>query len=699
MDGERMLALGEPRLWHGGDYNPDQWDEATRADDVRLMKLSHMNIMTVGVFAWSQMEPKEGQYDWGWLDDTFERLHAAGIRVALATPSAAPPRWLTTAHPEALMVQPDRRRRPHGSRVNYCPTSPLYREHVARINGALAERYGRHPAMRLWHVSNEYGGIQCMCDLCAEGFREWLRRRYGDLDTMNCQYWSAFWSHRFGDWAEVIPPYADCGVVPNALTLDWKRYTSWRVADFFRREVEVLREVTPSIPVTTNLMGTYGGLDYAGLADVMDVISWDSYPDVGGDPVHPAFRHALMRGLKANRPWILMESTPSSTNWKEFPTLKPPGLHRLWAWQAIAHGSDASMYFQWRRSRGAHEKFHGAAVEHAGTERARVFREVADLGAEMETLAPDLAGSRVHPARAGVVYDMQCRWALEGSCGPGRDKKWVETVQRFYRALWRRNVPVDVVRMDADWSQYDLIVAPMLYMVKSGAFPRSGDAEETRGRQDEAARIEEFVRRGGTFVTTYLSGIVNENDLVYEGGYPGPLRELLGVWIEETDVVEPGKSPNMMIMETHDLEGMKASYRCDRYLDLLEPEGARVLATYGKGWYAGRPALTVNRVGDGRAYHLACDCEDACLEDLLSALAREKGIEPLVPWAEEADGVEVLERRADGRRFLFLLNHANEERVVDLGAVRCRDLLDGRALEGRVTLEPLDARIAEAAPA
>ena len=451
-------------------------------------------------------------------------------------------------------------------------------------------------------------------------------------------------------------------------------------------EADFQREATPDVPVTTNLMGTYAGLDYAEFADVMDVISWDCYADVGGDPSGPAFGHALMRGLKGNRPWLLMEQTPSSTNWKPFPTLKPPGLMRLWSWQAVAHGSDSVMFFQWRRSRGAHEKFHGAVVAHIGNERPRVFREVAELGAELEKASEKVIGTRVAKARVGVLWDQQNRWAIEGSCGPGRDKRYVQTVRRHYAALWRRNIPVDVVRADADWSQYDILIAPMLYMVKSGEF----------GCENEAKRIQDWVASGGTFVATFLSGVVNENDLVYEGGYPGPLRELLGIWVEEIDGVEPGKQPNTMVMEKAALSAKKP-YTCDRLLELLETEGAEVLARYGRDWYAGRPCLTRNEFGEGSAYYIGADADDEFLRDFYGELAAGRGIEPLAKALEGSGGdVEVLVREAPGaRKLLFVLNHAREGRQVDLGELEGTDILTGERMGGRVELEGYGVRVVE----
>jgi len=682
-----------PTLWHGGDYNPDQWPPHIRKDDARLMKLAHVNVATTAIFAWSQLEPQPGRYDWSWLDETFDRLSKAGVFIALATPSAAHPRWLTAMHPEVQAADHHGRRLPHGARQRFCPSSPTYREHVARIDRALAERYDDHPALVLWHVSNEYAS-ECWCDLCAANFRVWLRERYGTLEVLNEQYWSAFWSHRFGDWSEVIPPYGPCGVVPSGLALDWRRFRSHMVCDFFKHEARVLSEVTPNVPVTTNLMGFFDGLDYAKFADVMDVISWDSYPPVGGDPAHVACTHAMMRGLKQNRPWLLMEQTPSSTNWMEYNALKAPGLMRLWSWRAIGHGSDSSMYFQWRRSRGGAEKFHGAVVAHVGSEEPRVFREVAALGDEMDRIGRRVVGTRAAKARVGILWDQENRWALEGSCGPSREKRMVETAAKHYRAVWRQNIPVDMVRLDADWSQYEVLVAPMLYMVKSGRFPLQAPPEEMTPRIDEAEKIADWVAAGGTFVATYLTGIVNETDLVYENGYPGPLRDLLGIWAEEIDAPAPGRDANRIIVKKGAFARARPAYACGRTFDLIHAEGAKVLATFGANWYKGRPCLTVSRAGQGLAYYIATDAEDAFLEDFYRAVCAAKGIVPLV---KPVDDVEVTLREGPDRRLLFIMNHAAKARQVNLGRLKGKDLLSGKALRGAVKLEPYGVRVIECA--
>lgn len=681
-----------PKLFHGGDYNPDQWPEDIRIDDVRLMKLSSMNLMSTGIFAWAQLEPEEGKFDWAWLDETFDRLGDAGVFVALATPSSSPPHWMADKYPEIQAVYKDTHRGLPGVRQVSCPTSPVYRRQTQRINQLLADRYGKHPALALWHVSNEYGHLwdHCYCDLCQQEFRNWLKKRYGDIDTLNEQWWARFWSHTFNDFSQINAP-TDHGHV-NGLTglmLDWRRFCSTQIVEFFKNECAPLRELTPEVPITTNLMGFFNGLDYAKFGDVLDVVSWDSYPEIDADPAFTAMAHCLMRGVKHGDPWLLMEQTPSSTNWHRYHRLKPPGLMRNVSLQAVAHGSDAVMYFQWRRCRGGHEKFHGAVVSHVGHENTRVFQEVAQLGGDLAALSSPVVGTRAAKARVGMLWAVENRWAVDLTAGPGKDKKFIETKLRHFRSVWKQNIPIDVVRLDGDWSHYDLLIAPLLYMVKSGRFPLDGTPEELRARIDEAAKINDFVAAGGTFVTTPLSGLVNESDLVYEGGYPGPLRKLLGIWSEEIDNRPEGEATNEMCI-TGELKLPKATYTCDHYFDQIHAEGADVLATYGKNWYAGRPCVTRNSFGAGHAYYLATCADEDFLTDFYGMLAGEKGIEPL---ASSAEDVEVLLREADDRKLLFVINHSDSQRTADLGSQSGTDLLTSEACSGTITLSPYAVRI------
>ena len=632
-----------PGLWHGGDYNPEQWPEATWDEDARLMREARFRVATLGVFSWAALEPEEGRFEFGWLDGVVERLAAADRFFVLATPSAAPPAWLSRRYPETLRTGSDRVRRLHGNRVNYSFFSPVYREKARDIARRLAERYGDHPRLLAWHVSNEYGGEDYGPHAIA-AFRAWLQARYGTLDRLNAAYWTAFWSHTYRDWDEIDAPGGPYGetALPG-LTVDWRRFTTDGTLEFMLNEAAPLREIAPNVPLTTNFMGTYPGLDYRRFAPHLDFACWDSYPGFDGPLnetgtwVATAFKHDLTRGLNRDGRWMLMEMSPSSSNWYPTMTLKRPGVHRFEALQAVAHGADGVQYFQWRQSRGSQEQLHGAVVNHGTREDGRVFGEVREVGEELESLAA-IAGSRV-VAEIAIVYDWEARWALEAACGPIQGEKgYQQTAIDHYRPFWEAGIPVDVVGPDADLTRYKIVLAPMLYSLPQGF----------------AERVEAFVEAGGTFVTTYLTGWVDGSGLVFEEGLLGPLRRVLGVWSEELDALPEGG--------TNAVQFDGRAYGCARFCEMIHPTTAETLGVYERDFYAGRPALTVNRYGSGRAYHVASRNEAAFTGAFLRGIAEEAGIRPLLDVLPE--GVTAQRRVGADRVYIFLMNATPRSQTV-----------------------------------
>jgi beta-galactosidase len=676
-------------LIHGGDYNPDQWLDRPDVleEDLRLMKLARCNAVSVGIFAWSTLEPREGEFTFDWLESVIERLQANGIRTILATPSGARPAWLALKYPEALRVTPDGRRRRFGERHNHCYTSPLYREKVGIINRELSSRFGRHPAVILWHLSNEYGG-QCHCDLCTQAFRRWLEERYGSLENLNRAWWGPFWSHSYSDWAEVYPPSPLGETTVHGLNLDWMRFVTDRTVDFMKFEIASVRERSPDIPVTTNLMGFYEGLNPWELAPELDVVSWDSYPGWHGtgertigkgewDPegrdwrlaANVAFLHELNRSLKS-KPFLLMESTPSATNWQAVSKLKRPGMHALSSIQAVAHGSDSVQYFQWRKSRGSFEKFHGAVVDHVGHEHTRVFQEVRALGEQLGRLG-QLAGTAITP-EAAVLYDWENLWALEDAAGPRNDrlKNYREDCLSHYYQLWRRAVSVDVVDHRRDFGGYKLLIAPMLYMV----------------REETAQRIEDFVRRGGSFICTFWSGIVDQSDLCYLGGFPGPLRKVLGIWAEEIDALYPSERRTLTMAEGNTL-GMTGTYTLRHFWERIHLEGATSLASFDADFFKGCPAVTRNAFGQGRAYYIASRNEESFLDAFYAAVLEEAGVTGA--WPDPLpEGVSVTRRVSPEAAFTLVMNFKDVEQALTLPAsMRKASLLVGKAEGSRLLLE------------
>ena len=601
-----MAELNLGFIGHGGDYNPDQWRDRPDIleEDVRLMKLAGCNLMSVGIFAWAALEPEEDRYDFDWLNDVLDRLHANGISVFLATPSGARPAWMSAKYPEVLRVREDGLRNFHGERHNHCFTSPVYRGFVGKINRALAERFGHHPAVVGWHISNEFSG-ECHCELCQRAFRDWLKERYGTLDRLNHAWWTGFWSKTYTDWEQLHSPSAVGERSVHGLNLAWKRFATHQTMDFIRAEAAPLRELTPDLPVTTNLMEFFGGLDYFELARELDFASYDSYPRWGGrdeewTALCAAFNYDWMRSLK-RRPFALMESTPSQVNWQEVCKLKKPGMHLLSCMQAVAHGADTVQYFQWRQSRGAAEKFHGAVVSHAGHEHTRTFRDVQAVG-EVLKLIGGVRGS-MPKNECALLFDTQNRWALEDCQGPRRDLKYLDTVLEHYRALRRRGIDVDIIDESCSLDGYRLVAAPMLYMLRPGA----------------AERLGAFVRRGGTLVCTCYTGRVDEDDLCFLGGFPGPLREVLGIWAEEIDGLYDDETNGIRMADG-------TCYRCDTLCDIVHAETARVLGTYAEDFYEGEPCVTCNAFGDGQAYYIATRPDAEFLDMFYERVAARAGV-------------------------------------------------------------------------
>lgn len=677
-------------LIHGGDYYPEQWLDRPDVleEDIRLMKLARCNAMSVGIFAWSSLEPREGEFSFDWLEGVIDRLYASGIRTILATPTGARPAWLARKYPQVLRVAPDGRRQHFGGRHNHCYTSPAYREKVGIINRELSSRFGRHPAVILWHISNEYGG-ECHCPLCAQAFRLWLEERYGGLEKLNRAWWNSFWSHSYSDWAEVEPPSPLGETTVHALNLEWKRFVTARTVDFLKLEIAAVRGSSPDLPVTTNLMGLYEGLNPWELAPELDVASWDSYPCWHGtgartagqgewDPqgrdwrlaANVAFVHDLHRSLKG-RPFLLMESTPSTTNWQAVSKLKRPGMHALSSIQAVAHGSDSVQYFQWRKSRGGFEKLHGAVVDHAGHERTRVFQEVRALGEQLAGLGP-LAGTRITP-EAAVLYDWENLWALNDAAGPRNDglKSYRQDCLAHYYQLWKRAIPTDVVDHRADFGRYKLLAAPMLYMV----------------RDETAGRIEDFVRGGGTFVCTYWSGIVDQIDLCHLGGFPGPLRNLLGIWAEEIDALYPAERRSLTMVGSNPL-GLAGTYTLRHFWERVHLEGAEALARFDGDLFAGAPALTRNAAGRGRAYYIASRNDEPFLDAFYGAVIDEAGLRGVWP-GRLPEGVSATRRVGKNHAYTVVMNFKAAEQELPLPeALRGAVFLAGSAAGASLVLGP-----------
>ncbi|MEU9488725.1 beta-galactosidase [Streptomyces decoyicus] len=624
----------------GGDYNPEQWPEEVWAEDLKLMKAAHVTMVTAGIFSWAKVEPRSGAWDFGWFDRVMDGLSGAGIAVCLATMTASPPPWLSHAHPEILPEDADGRRRWPGGRQHYCPSSPVYRAHAVRLVEQLATRYAGHPALALWHVGNEYGchTRQCYCEVSADDFRSWLRARYGSVDALNAAWSTAFWSQAYGDFDEVLPPRT-APTFPNpAQQLDYLRFGDEALRACYLAEKAVLDRVTPEVPVTTNLMPQHKPVDAFAWSAHMDTMALDFYQDpyAPDDHIRAGYVFDLMRSARSGQPWMLLEQAPGAVNWRPRNGPKPPGAMRLWSWQAVAQGADAVLYFQWRQSLGGAEKFHSAMLPHGGTD-TRIFREVTDLGRELASV-PGIEGTRSR-AEVALLADWHSWWALELDSKPSTALDHSRIALDHYRPLFEAGVACDVVPPQRELSGYRLVVAPNLYLLTA----------------DDAQRLASYVRDGGQLLVSFFSGIVDAHDRVHPGGYPAPLRELLGLRVEEFWPLDEGRSVAVG-------DGVLTG-RADLWSEVIGLEGAEALAHFTDGDLAGRPAVTRHAYGRGTVWYVGTRLDAALMRALLDDVRAAAGVAPVLPGLPE--GVQATVREGLGGRYLFLLNHG--ARTVEVG--------------------------------
>lgn len=659
-----------PHMLHGGDYNPEQWLDQPEVleEDIRLFRKAHINCVSLGIFSWAKLEPEEGVYDFGWLDEIIDRLYANGIYTVLATPSGARPQWLAQKYPEVLRVRPDGLRNFYGHRQNHCYTSPLYREKVTQIDTRLAEHYANHPAVILWHISNEFGG-ECHCELCQAAFREWVQKKYGTLDKLNHTWWANFWSHTYTDWSQVHSPSPVGETSVHGLDLDWRRFVTHQTIDFMKTEIAAVKAVNPDIPVTTNMMTMYTyELNYFAFRDALDVISWDNYPEwhnpyMGNEEVAKdcAMTHDMMRSLQ-KKPFLLMECTPNATNWQGVSKLKKPGMHQLSVIEAVAHGADSGQYFQLRQSRGSCEKFHSAVISNTGTENTRTFREVTDIGAVLEQLSDRVYGSGT-PAETAILFDTENKWALDKCQGPrniGLD--YFGNIRRNYSYFWKNGINVDIIDSTFDLSGYKLVIAPMLYLFRDGI----------------QEKLRRFVRDGGTLVTTCFTGVVNDTDLSFLGeATEDKLSDVLGLWVEEVD--------SLYDCESNRTTWNGKSYSLKELCEICHPTTCETLAVYETDFYAGKPVLTKNQFGKGVAYHVSASADTDFFHALYAKLAAACDLTYAIRTAVP-DGVSLTWRQSDTEKLIFVQNFGDSAAAVQLDQPY-ENVLSGETVSGSLNIE------------
>lgn len=656
---------------YGGDYNPEQWPEDTWAKDIEIFKQANINSATINVFSWALLEPEEGKYDFSKLDKIVTELSEAGFNIVMATSTAAMPAWMFKKYPDVARVDYQGRRHVFGQRHNFCPNSKNYQKLASELVDHLAKHYQSNPHIVVWHVNNEYGG-NCYCENCQNAFRDWLKNKYHTLANLNKAWNMNVWSHTIYDWDEIVVPNElgdawgpeGTETIVAGLSIDYLRFQSESMQKLFRMEKTIIHRYNPETPVTTNFHSLLNKMiDYQKWAKDQDIISYDSYPTYDAPVYKAAFLYDLMRSLK-HQPFMLMESAPSQINWQPYSPLKRPGQLTATELQAVAHGADTVQFFQLKQAVGGSEKFHSAVIAHSQRTDTRVFLELTDLGKKLKRAGSTILGSKIH-AKATIIFDWDNFWSYEYVDGISQDMDYVDSILDYYRQFYERNIPVDVISVDDDFSQYDLVVAPVLYMVKTGL----------------AEKIDNYVKNGGNFVTTYMSGMVNESDNIYLNGYPGPLKDVTGIWVEESNALVPGHKTRL----SYDNKEYDAHLICD----LIHPTTAKILATYANEFYQGTAAITENKYGKGTAWYVGTRLGYDGLTQVFNHIVLESNVKTLV---SDSDGLEITKRiTKDGKELFFVLNMENEEQILPEKFNGYRDILTGQ--KANKTLKQWDVQV------
>ena len=658
------------KFLYGGDYYPNQWPEEIWDEDMEMFKKVDINSCTINGFFWARLQPAENTYDFSELDKIVDKLSREKIEMVFGTGTGTLPAWMFKDYPEVARTDYYGRRHKFGQRHNACPNSLVYQKYARVLVEKLAERYGDNEQIYCWHINNEYSG-ECYCENCEKAFRVWLKDRYGTLEALNKAWNMEFWGHNVYSWDEVVLPNAlseGIGEEDTAfagISIDYRRFMSDSILENFKMERDAVRKYQPDALITTNLLGVYKWIDDFKWAKEMDIVSWDNYPSYDTPWSHNAMCHDLMRGLKKG-PFMLMEQTPSQQNWQPYNSLKRPGQMKSQSYQAIAHGADTILFFQMRRSVGGCEKFHGAVIAHVGTDNTRVFREVGQLGEELKRIGSTIIGS-ANIAKVGIIFDWENFWALEYTSGPNRDLKYLNQIQQYYDFFYNNNIAVDMISDEDDFQSYDLVVAPVLYMIKG----------------DIAKRLEAFVGKGGSLVTGFMSGLVDASDNVILGGYPGPLRKLAGVWVEEIDALAPEQS-NKVVFDDGTIG------QCKLVCDIMHLEDATAIANYASDFYKGTPAVTRNDFADGKVYYIGTELEEPALAKVLALAVQDSGVRPII---DEDTKLEVICRETDKEKIYFINNLKDyAQKLPDCFAGEV-DLLEDKVLTKGTMLSPWDIKI------
>lgn len=649
----------------GTEYYPEQWPEDVWYEDMELMQQAGINIVTLNVFSWALLEIEEGKYDFSKLDKIMENLEQNSIHINFATPTATVPAWAIEKYPDILPVDENGNKYSSGTRQNYCPNNDNYKKLASKIAETLAKRYGSKKSIVMWHINNEYAcHIQsCYCDTCRKEFQNWLKDKYQTIDSLNKIWNNTFWGLIYTSWDQIPLPKKTVALHNPALILDYRRFMDDSFLNLYKMERNVMKQYVSNVPITTNFVGFSNALDFYKWGNEVDFLAWDSYPDPvpGKSGMYAPLLHDLMRCAGKGESFALMESAVSQVNWMDINMNKRPGKMTFESYEAAAHGADAVMFFQWRQFKSGPEKYHSSIIPHSGRSDTRVFREVERLGMELKKMTPVL--NTKFQSEVGLIFDFDNWRALEYSFMPSKKMQYFENFEKFYRVLFNLNIPMDIISQNSDLSDYKVIIAPMLYMTQNN-FSKD---------------VTSFVNSGGTFIASYFTGIVDENDSVHDDGYPGPLKEVLGIEVMEYEP-QPDEIENSVSFKSEN-----KIYDANKWCDTIELQGAEIKAEYNEGYYEDKPAVTVNKYGDGRALYIGTSPDDSFLEKLFEKEFENANVKPIM---ELPEGIKAVKRsKITGKEYIFILNYNDKTTKINFGYNKYREIISGEILTRDVKIE------------
>lgn len=643
-------------LQFGAAWYPEQWPEQRWERDLELMQAAHVNVVRIAEFSWSSLEPTEGRFEFGWLDRAISKAAAHNIKVVIGTPTAAPPAWLTQKYPDVLRVNEDGSREEHGGRMQYSFASERYRAFARDIAERLAVRYGHNPNVVGWQIDNEIAPVSFDPATKAQ-FHAWLQAKYKTVEALNARWLTAYWSETYTRFDQVPMHTA---LQNPGLLLDVKRFITDTWMDYVRNQSDVIRtHARPDQFLTINSMHWHPSYDHFRMHSLLDIASWDNYiPEGRYEWTENALNHDMVRGYKQKNFWV-METQAAFANYGTINRSLDPGQMHEMAWQAVGHGADALLYWQWRSPLNGQEQYYGMLVGPDG-EPVPAYGEANKVGTEFAKASAALAATSP-VSDVALIQSYDSRWAIDFQ----RHHKDFDPTQEFaafYRPLAHIAQKLDVISPDVSLERYKLVVAPALNVLT----------------KEQADHLASYVRGGGHLILGPRSGMKNEDNSFWTSRQPGPLRELLGGYVEQYYALEGPVS----------VDGTAGRGQATIWGETLVAEAAdvRVVLHYdnNSGWLSRKPAALTRKVGKGTITYLGAWLDEGAMRSFLANATAEAAVRPVI---SVPDDVEVCERQGKGKHVLIVINHAYQTRTLNLPRPM-RDVLRGTLAKQSITLPP-----------